>query len=86
MLRLAIKIVGISVAALCAVPLALAAGGSLSGVAYGGSGGNIQASAVGGVKSATTLPFTGLSLTFIAVLGLVLLGTGILLRRNSSTR
>jgi hypothetical protein len=81
--RFTIKIGGLVTLALLAVPVALA-GGSLAGDVYGGTGGNVQSGVLGTQASSGSLPFTGLSLTFLVVLGLVLLGTGLMLRRRAS--
>ncbi len=61
-----------------AVPAAYAGGSTLSG--YGGNAGTVQSS----VQKSGTLPFTGLSLTAFAVVGLVLVATGVVLRRRSA--
>jgi hypothetical protein len=81
--RFTIKIGGLVTLALLAVPVALA-GGSLAGDVYGGTGGNVQSGVLGTQASSGSLPFTGLSPTFLVVLGLVLLGTGLMLRRRAS--
>lgn len=83
MSRFTIKIGGLVALALLAVPVALA-GGSLAGEVYGGTGGNVQSGVLGTQASSGSLPFTGFSLTFLVVLGLVLLGTGLMLRRRAS--
>ena len=61
------------------------AGGSTSVGGYGGAGGKTQGAihqaALG--KTSGTLPFTGLNLTLIAAAGVLLLLTGIVLRRRN---
>jgi len=81
--RFTIKIGGLVAFALLAVPVALA-GGSLAGDVYGGTGGNVQSGVLGEQATGGSLPFTGLSLTFLVVLGLVLLGTGLVLRSRAT--
>jgi hypothetical protein len=79
--RFTIKISGLVALALLAVPVALA-GGSLAGDVYGGTGGNVQSGVLGSQAASGSLPFTGLSLAFFVVLGLVLIGAGLVLRRR----
>jgi hypothetical protein len=56
---------------------ALAGSGS-SG--YGGSAGAVQ----GSVQKSGTLPFTGLSLTAFAIVGVLLIATGVFLHRRTA--
>lgn len=60
--------------------------GSTSVGGYGGTAGQTQAAIHQGVLGNTngTLPFTGMNLTLIAAAGVVLLLTGIVLRRRSN--
>ena len=61
------------------------AGGSSSLDAYGGAAGVqgkvTHAGALGKVASQGTLPFTGLDIAVFVVVGLVLVGAGLMLRR-----
>jgi len=60
------------------------AGLGTSLAAYGGEGGNAQANVeAGAVGSPASLPFTGLNLALIAVAGVALIATGLVLRRRS---
>jgi uncharacterized surface anchored protein len=69
-----------AVVVLAAAPTALG-GSSQSG--YAGSAGSVQ----GSVQKSGSLPFTGLSLTAFAVVGLLLVATGVVLyRRANSTK
>lgn len=70
-------IAGGSLFGVLALPgLALAGGSTTSG--YGGEAGAVQ----GTVQKSGTLPFTGLSLTVVLVVGVALVVLGILLRRG----
>ena len=62
---------------LAAAPTAL--GGS-SQAGYAGSAGNVQ----GSVQKSGSLPFTGLSLTAFAIVGLLLIVAGVFLARRGS--
>ncbi len=62
---------------LAAAPTALG-GSSQSG--YAGSAGNVQ----GSVQKSGSLPFTGLSLTVFAIVGLLLITTGVFLYRRGN--
>jgi LPXTG-motif cell wall-anchored protein len=62
---------------LAAAPTAL--GGS-SQAGYAGSAGNVQ----GSVQKSGSLPFTGLSLTAFAIVGLLLIVTGVYLFRRGN--
>jgi hypothetical protein len=78
-------IVGAVVAALVAVPSALAeAGPVLSG--YGGQNGETQGSLGGAQGGVAALPFTGTELTLVLLFGAALLVTGLALRRFSGAR
>lgn len=71
--------------ALVAAPSALAAS---SDDVYGGVAGEIQGDVDAGALGETasgTLPFTGLNLTLIVVGGLLLIATGVLLKRRSGS-
>jgi hypothetical protein len=81
--RFTFKIGGLVALALLAVPVAVA-GGSLAGDVYGGTGGDVQSGVLGSEATSSSLPFTGLSLAFFVVLGLVLIGTGLVLRRRAT--
>jgi hypothetical protein len=65
------------VAALTSAPAAWAGGSPVSG--YGGAGGTIQ----GTVQKSGALPFTGLNLTVVVAIGILLVGIGVLMRRRS---
>ena len=85
MVKFSKSIAGAVLAALVAAPLALAeAGPLLSG--YGGQGGEAQGTLGGAQGNAGTLPFTGSELTLVALFGVVLLLTGLALRRFSGSR
>lgn len=68
-----------ALAALALPALALAGGSTVSG--YGGEAGSVQ----GAVQKSGTLPFTGLSLTIVLVVGVALVALGYLLRRGGRT-
>lgn len=77
------KLVALVVALFCApATAAWAAGGSTMG-GYGGEGkaqGLVQKAGTGAGHG--TLPFTGLSLTIVVVVGALLIVTGLLMRRR----
>ena len=62
---------------LAAAPTAL---GRPSQSGYAGSAGNVQ----GSVQKSGSLPFTGLSLTVFAIVGLLLITTGVFLYRRGN--
>lgn len=74
-----------SLFALGVVPAAFASDDPTGGV-YGGSAGNVQQDlASGALGNDGTLPFTGMNLVLIAIAGVALIATGILLKRRSSS-
>jgi hypothetical protein len=70
------------VSALAWVSSALAAANGPARVTYNGAG-NVQHQVASGVAGSATLPFTGLSLALIVAVAVLLLVTGIVLRRAS---
>ena len=60
------------------VAVALAGGSALAG--YGGSGGAVQGAVQ---KTGSTLPFTGMDLSIVAAIAIVLVASGLFLRRAS---
>jgi hypothetical protein len=64
-----------------AFPALAAAGGSSTLSGYGGPAGTVA----GTVQKSGTLPFTGLNLTVVLVVGLVLVGVGYFMRRRGRT-
>ena len=72
------------VAALVAVPSALAAGSVSTG--NGGQGGETQGSLGGAQGGVASLPFTGTELTLVLLFGVALLISGLALRRFSGAR
>ena len=82
--RLLSAIVIVSLAALAVVPAAFA-GNDPTASTYGGSAGNVQQDlASGSLGSGSSLPFTGMNLVLIALAGVALIATGVLLRRRAS--
>jgi len=73
-----------SLFALGVVPAAFAANDP-TGSVYGGSAGNVQQDIASGSLGDGTLPFTGMNLVLIALAGVALIATGILLKRRSSS-
>jgi hypothetical protein len=81
------KLINTVMAALtCAVILAVAApafaASSPAVTAYGGEGGTQVSQATEQTQSASELPFTGLNVGLLIGLGIVLTGTGIVVRRR----
>jgi hypothetical protein len=69
------------VACLIAAPAAFAVSSSQSGYARSGGEPQAQVSSRATKSTSGTLPFTGLDLAFIGVVGLALIGSGVGLRR-----
>lgn len=72
-----VALIGSALFGLVVPTVALAGGGSAQD-GYGGVAGNVQ----GTVQKSGTLPFTGLSLTIVLVVGLALVVAGLLMRRG----
>lgn len=79
------KLVALAVALFC-VPAtaALAAAGGATRAGYSGEAGHVQGAIqkAGTASGNGTLPFTGLSLTVVVVVGALLIVTGLLMRRR----
>ena len=71
------KILFVAAGFMALAPTALAGSGN-SG--YGGNAGGAQVS----VQKSGTLPFTGLSLTAFAIVGVLLIATGVFLHRRTT--
>jgi hypothetical protein len=95
MLRLITLVSAIAVVALAGIPSAFADNGRTQLTGYGGVAGNVQkkidrkdpsSGALAAPATRASLPFTGMDLTVILSGGLLLAGTGLVLRRRARQR
>jgi hypothetical protein len=82
-MKRALRLVPLAVVALLAVPATALAGNASSSSTLGTSGGPSDPEGIAG--SVQSLPFTGLNLALVIVVGLALVATGIFLRRRGSS-
>ena len=68
------------------VPAASALGQTPAGRGYGGQGGNVQGEVAGEAGAAGALPFTGMDLALMALAAVLLIATGLTMRRLGRAR